>query len=241
MSDTPLRRIGVLEVLALLALLSVLASAVCVWYILGQSTNPLFSRRVDVVLPDLTGLSRDQAETLPELDQLAVNWQEVYDPVVPAGQICAQQPDAGRTVKQGQALTVRVSLGPRWISVPDLKGQPRDEALAALREQGLAVSVQFLADNTIQPYIVVKTEPAAGGQLLAGQAVKVTVSRPVPDPYRQVPDLTGMTAAEARAALRQRDLTAIVRPSGGQGTVRRQDPAFAMLVRAFTPVYIYLN
>ncbi len=235
------RRIGVLEVLALLAALSVLGAAVAVWVILGQSTNPLYSRRADVVLPDLAGLTREQAETALADAGLDLVWEEVYDPAVPAGRVCAQQPAAGRTVKQGQALTVRVSLGPQWITLPDLKGQPRDEALAALREQGLAVSVQFLADNTIQPYIVVRTEPAAGEQLLAGQAVKVTVSRPVPDPYRQVPDLTGMTAAEARAALRQRDLTAIVRPSGGQGTVRSQDPAFATLVRAFTPVYVYLG
>lgn len=235
------RRIGVLEVLALLAAFSVLGAAVAIWAILGQSTNPLYSRRADVTVPQLTGLTRQQAESSLADAGLELVWEEVYDPSVDPGLVCAQQPDAGRTVKQGQRLTVCVSLGPQWITVPDLKGQPRDEALAALREQGLSVTVQFLADNTIQPYIVVRTEPAAGGQLLAGQAVKVTVSRPVPDPYRQVPDVTGMTAAEARAALRQRDLTAIVRPSGGQGTVRRQDPAFATLVRAFTPVYLYLG
>lgn len=235
------RRVGVLEVLALLAGLSVVVAAAAIWFILGQSTNPLYSRRADVVLPDLSGMSRAQAQALPELGQLQVDWQEVYDPVIPEGQICAQQPAAGRTVKQGQALTVRVSLGPEWLTIPDLKGQPRDDALEELRGMGVSVTVEFLADNTIQPYLVVRTEPAAGEQVLAGQAVKVTVSRPIPDPYRQVPNLAGMTAAEARAALRDRDLTCVVYPSGGQGTVRRQDPAFASLVRVFTPVYVYLG
>lgn len=237
-----LLRLTVLRVLALLALLSVLVSAVCVWYILGQSTNPLFSRRADVTVPELVGLTQEEAETALKEEGLNILWEEVYNPAVDPGQVCAQQPAAGRTVKQGQTLTVSVSLGTQWLTVPDLTGQNRDEALQSLRDQGFSVAVEFLHDNTIEPYTIVRTEPAAGEQLAAGQIVKAVVARPIPDPNRQVPDLVGLSLAEARSRLQERGLTAVVRPSGAaEGTVRSQDPYPGALVKVFSLVYLYVG
>ena len=237
-----LPRLTVLRVLALLALLSVLVSAVCVWYILGQSTNPLFSRRADVTVPELVGLTQEEAETALKEEGLNILWEEVYNPAVDPGQVCAQQPAVGRTVKQGQTLTVSVSLGTQWLTVPDLTGQNRDEALQSLRDQGFSVAVEFLHDNTIEPYTIVRTEPAAGEQLAAGQIVKAVVARPIPDPNRQVPDLVGLSLAEARSRLQERGLTAVVRPSGStEGTVRSQDPYPGALVKVFSLVYLYVG
>ena len=237
-----LPRLTVLRVLALLALLSVLVSAVYVWYILGQSTNPLFSRRADVTVPELVGLTQEEAETALKEEGLNILWEEVYNPAVDPGQVCAQQPAAGRTVKQGQTLTVSVSLGTQWLTVPDLTGQNRDEALQSLRDQGFSVAVGFLHDNTIEPYTIVRTEPAAGEQLAAGQIVKAVVARPIPDPNRQVPDLVGLSLAEARSRLQERGLTAVVRPSGStEATVRSQDPYPGALVKVFSLVYLYVG
>lgn len=236
-----LPRLTVLRVLALLALVSVLVSAVCVWHILGQSTNPLFSRRADVTVPELVGVTRDQAESTLADAGLNLVWEEVYNPAVDSGQVCAQQPAAGRTVKQGQTLTISVSLGTQWLTVPDLTGQDRDAALQSLRDQGFSVAVEFLHDNTIDPYTIVRTEPAAGQQLAAGQMVKAVVARPIPDPNRQVPNLAGLSLAEARSRLQERGLTAVVRPAGAEGTVRSQDPYPGALVRVFSQVYLYVN
>lgn len=237
-----LPRLTVLRVFALLALLSVLVSAGCVWHILGQSTNPLFSRRADVTIPDLAGLTRDQAEADLQSTGLHLVWEEVYNPAVEPGQVCAQQPAAGRTVKKGQTLTVSVSLGTQWLTVPDLTGEDRDQALQILRDMGVAVAVEFLHDNTIDPYTVVRTEPAAGQPVAAGQMVKAVVARPIPDPNRQVPNLAGLSLAEARSRLQERGLTAVVRPAGtAEGTVRSQDPYAGALVRVFSQVYLYVG
>lgn len=237
-----LPHLTVLRVLAVLALLSVLVSAGCVWHILGQSTNPLFSRRADVTVPDLTGLSREEAEAELQNSGLHLVWEEVYNPAVDPGQVCAQRPDAGRTVKQGQTLTVSVSLGTQWLTVPDLTGEDRDEALQTLRDQGFGVAVEFLHDNTLAPYTVVRTEPAAGEQIAAGQMVKAVVARPIPDPNRQVPDLTGLTLSDARSRLQERGLTAVVRPAGAaEGTVYSQQPYAGALVKVFSRVYLYVR
>lgn len=237
-----LPHLTVLRVLAVMALLSVLVSAGCVWHILGQSTNPLFSRRADVTVPDLLGLSREQAEADLQSTGLHLVWEEVYNPAVEQGQICAQQPAAGRTVKQGQTLTVSVSLGTQWLSVPDLTGQDRDQALQTLRDQGFGVAVEFLHDNTLDPYTVVRTEPAAGTRIAAGQMVKAVVARPIPDPNRQVPDLVGLSLSEARSRLQERGLTAVIRPAGAaEGTVRSQQPYPGALVKVFSRVTLYIG
>ena len=238
MTDTATRkrRVSALGVLALLAALSVLAAAVSIWVILGRSTNPLWSRRADVLLPDLVGLTRAEAEARPETAALAVTWEEVYNPAVEAGLVCGQVPAAGRTVKEGQALTIQVSLGTNWQTLPDLTGAGRDEALDTLHEMGLTTTVEFWKDNTMTPYTVVRTEPAAGEQVAAGQAVKLVVVRPIPDPFRPVPNVTGMEVAAARAYLQDQGLTAVVPSNRVEGTVTYQDPVPGTLLRVFGTV-----
>ena len=113
------RKVNVLGVLAILAALSVVGAAAAIWVILGQSTNPLWSRRPTVVVPELRGLTRAEAESLPELAGLDVQWEETYDPAAAPGLVCAQTPAAGRTLRQGQALTVRVSLGANLLTLKD--------------------------------------------------------------------------------------------------------------------------
>ena len=54
-------RVSVLGVLAVLAALFALAAAVLIWIVLGRSTNPLWSRRADVLVPDLLGRTRAAA------------------------------------------------------------------------------------------------------------------------------------------------------------------------------------
>lgn len=233
------RRPTVLGVLALLAVLSVLAAGACIWMILGRSTNPLWSRRADVLLPDLAGMTRAEAEALPETAALAVTWQEVYNPTVAAGEICGQQPAAGRTVKAGQALTVQLSLGASWITMPDLTGQNRDDALAALHALELSPVVEFESDNTVEAYTVLRTEPAAGARLTAGSAVKMTVIRPQPDPNRPVPNVQGMTVAAAREALQDAGLTPVVAGGATEGTVTAQDPIPGNLLKVFSVVTVY--
>lgn len=238
-ASSPRPRPTVLGVLGLLAFASVLTAAGCIWVILGRSTNPLWSRRTDVILPDLSGMTRAEAEALPETAALAVTWEEVYNPAVTPGEICGQQPAAGRTVKAGQALTVQISLGTDWISMPDLTGQNRDEALAALHALQLSPVVEFESDNTVAAYTVLRTEPAAGEQLAAGSAVKVTVIRPLPDPNRPIPNVQGMALDAARDALQQAGLTAVVAGGATEGTVTAQDPIPGNLVKVFSPVTIY--
>ena len=170
-----------------------------------------------------------------------MTWEEVYNPAVEAGLVCGQQPAAGRTVKEGQALTVQVSLGTNWQTLPDLTGQDRGAALEALRGMDLSPTVEFLKDNTMDPYTVVRTDPAPGTQVAAGQSVKVVVVRPIPDPFRPVPNVTGMELAAARAYLQEQGLLAVVPSNRVEGTVTGQNPIPGTLLRVLSPVELYVG
>ena len=206
LSLTPLR------VLACLALLSVVAAGIAITVILSQSTNPMFSIRREVIVPDLSGMDWQQAQVEQSAAQLSIVWDTRYSAQA-EGIVIAQKPTAGSTVKQGQKLILSVSKGPNTITVPDLKSQNRSDAIQTLRDAGFTVSV------------VILQSPAAGTALEAGDCITLTVARAVPDPFRQVPSLLGMSVAEARRRLAIVELLPTLTPSNlTEGTITAQDP-----------------
>lgn len=142
------------------------------------------------------------------------------------GIVIAQKPTAGSTVKQGQKLILSVSKGPNTITVPDLKSQNRSDAIQTLRDAGFTVSVDYIRnDPTLQADTVILQSPAAGTVLEAGDCITLTVARAVPDPFRQVPSLLGMSVAEARRRLAIVELLPTLTPSNlTEGTITAQDP-----------------
>lgn len=219
LSLTPLR------VLACLALLSVVAAGIAITVILSQSTNPMFSIRREVIVPDLSGMDWQQAQVEQSAAQLSIVWDTRYSAQA-EGIVIAQKPTAGSTVKQGQKLILSVSKGPNTITVPDLKSQNRSDAIQTLRDAGFTVSVDYIRnDPTLQADTVILQSPAAGTALEAGDCITLTVARAVPDPFRQVPSFLGMSVAEARRRLAIVELLPTLTPSNlTEGTITAQDP-----------------
>lgn len=230
LSLTPLR------VLACLALLSVVAAGIAITVILSQSTNPMFSIRREVIVPDLSGMDWQQAQVEQSAAQLSIVWDTRYSAQA-EGIVIAQKPTAGSTVKQGQKLILSVSKGPNTITVPDLKSQNRSDAIQTLRDAGFTVSVDYIRnDPTLQADTVILQSPAAGTALEAGDCITLTVARAVPDPFRQVPSLLGMSVAEARRRLAIVELLPTLTPSNlTEGTITAQDPLPGTLCTA-TPM-----
>ena len=207
LSLTPLR------VLACLALLSVVAAGIAITVILSQSTNPMFSIRREVIVPDLSGMDWQQAQVEQSAAQLSIVWDTRYSAQA-KGIVIAQKTTAGSTVKQGQKLILSVSKGPNTITVPDLKSQNRSDAIQTLRDAGFTVSVDYIRnDPTLQADTVILQSPAAGTALEAGDCITLTVARAVPDPFRQVPSLLGMSVAEARRRHERYDLIFVDPPT----------------------------
>ena len=111
--------------------------------------------------------------------------------------------------------------------VPGLTGRTRDEAVAALRKDGLRPVVHEVWADRYDAGIVAKQRPRAGAEVDDGSKVDLWVSRgPLHIPS---PVLTGMRPAAATALLERESLTARKRKAATRnvpkGEIYRQEPA----------------
>ena len=99
---------------------------------------------------------------------------------------------AGCTMTPGHPST-------RDVQVPNVTGQLRDDAIAALQNLGFVVQTQQKADPSITPGTVISTDPPAGATAGPGSKVKIYVS--AGPEQREVPDVTGLSFDNAREKL----------------------------------------
>jgi len=174
-----------------------------------------------VSVPGLTGLRLTTAQTRLAAEQLCAQIVEVPGDPGLQGVVLDQSPAGGQTILQGSAVTLRVGSGPLLV-VPDVVGQFRAAAQQALRASGFAATVVYdgATGTGGAPGTVVRQDPAAG----AGSQGAVTIVVQGSDTTVIVPGLTGLTAADAQAALGAAGLGSDL-PAGGGGSVLSQSPA----------------
>ena len=117
-----------------------------------------------------------------------------------------QSPVAGRTVREGQSVTLTVSLGIQYVTVPDLTNYVQADGEQQLKDLGVSVLVTQAVDETVAAGSIIRTDPAAGSQVPAGTTVVVYVSRPQVATTTKVPSLVGMNVNDARTLLVQNKL-----------------------------------
>ena len=81
--------------------------------ILNDSSN-LMNNKADVTLGDYIGMTKDQAMATDQIasGQISPEWEEEYNSNYAAGYIYKQSPVSGRTVREGQSVTLTASLVP---------------------------------------------------------------------------------------------------------------------------------
>ncbi len=180
--------------------------ALC-WMILNDSSN-LMNNKADITLGDYIGMTQDEAAATEQVasGQISVTWEQEYNSDYAAGYIYKQSPVSGRTVREGQGVTLTASLGTQYVTVPDLTNYVQADAEQQLKELGVSVLVTQAVDTTVASGAVIRTDPAAGSQVAAGSTVVVYISRPQVATTTKVPSLTGMSTADARTLLVQNHL-----------------------------------
>jgi eukaryotic-like serine/threonine-protein kinase len=89
----------------------------------------------------------------------------------------------------------------REVQVPNVGGQDRNEAIAALQNAGFKTREQPQSDSEVPPQHVIDTEPAAGTSVGAGDEIVINVSSG-PE-QRVLPDVRGGTYEQAVDKLKQ--------------------------------------
>lgn len=210
-------------------------AGVLVLALVGLGWYLLFGRTTSHEVPLLNGL--DQAEALNLVAEFGWDVQTVEepDPNVPLGSVIRTDPPGGERLEEGKTLTIVVSGGAALAVLPELTGLTVDEADALLRKVGAVLQLgEQPYDETVPVGSIISwTVPdqpglTAGNTVVPGTTVLVTVSAgPAP---RVMPELTGLTLAEATTALQTLGLTVAQAPDAFDpvvpvGAVAQQDPA----------------
>ena len=210
--------------------------ALC-WAILNDSST-LMSEKSDVVLADYSGMTQDEVNAQPQVSsgQITVNWEQSYSNDYAAGYVYKQSPVAGRTVREGQSVTLTVSLGIQSVTVPDVTNYLQADAEQQLKNLGVSVLVTQAVEPTVASGSVIRTDPAAGSQVAAGSTVVVYVSRPQVSTTAKVPSLVGLSSVnDARTLLVQNKLglgsTTEQYSDKPAGTILAQNPAAGSTVK----------
>jgi beta-lactam-binding protein with PASTA domain len=130
-----------------------------------------------VKVPDLSGLTRGEAEARLARAKLRGAFTEEYTSEASPGTVLSQSIGGGTTVDKGTTINVVVSRGPTTVSMPDVLGMPIDEATATLEARGFAVRVRTLLPTRIGPIVfghlrmVVDQDPRPGRQVQRGSTV----------------------------------------------------------------------
>lgn len=178
--------------LAVAVIVLLAAAGGAAWWLLAGGPKPLEP------VPNLAGASTAQARiALNRLHLDLVVARSAYNAKYAAGHVVSQTP-AGGKLRQGQSVSVVLSLGPQPVPVPtDLSHDPYQTAEQVLATLGLHYEVQNQTSMTVPAGQVISYTPDSG-TLLPGQTVTLVVS--TGKPQVAVPPVSG-GFAQAQAAL----------------------------------------
>ena len=138
-----------------------------------------------------------------------------------------------------------IALGPgAYTSVPDVRGQSAQEALATLANAGLTGVETEDHDDDVPAGLVVTTDPGPGAPVLKEGEVEIIVSLGIL--LLEVPDITGMPESDALAALDDADMRIgeITRPYDmevPEGSVVSTTPAAGQVVPHNQPITVAVS
>ncbi|MBA3383794.1 MAG: Stk1 family PASTA domain-containing Ser/Thr kinase [Actinobacteria bacterium] len=181
----------------LLVLLLVLAAALTGWFVYQQVRDQLADAGT-VGVPYLIDLRETQAVGQVLDEGLEPNVIREANADVEAGFVFEQDPAFGAKVDPGSTVDIKVSTGPPQTEVPDVIGQSRDEAVAALARADLEPKIVEVFSEK-EPGTVTGQNPAAGEQVKVGTRVQINVSRGVRP--LDIPSVIGQPYESAASAL----------------------------------------
>jgi eukaryotic-like serine/threonine-protein kinase len=145
------------------------------------------------------GMTADQATDALREAGFKSEQRREYSDTVKNGRVIESSPPQGTTARKGTTVTLVVSRGKQKIAVPNVVGQPREEAERTLQDAGLQTSVREEESDDQDPGTVLSQDPAAGSQLAKGKTVTLVVAKAPADV--PVPGVIDSTEAEAVKAL----------------------------------------
>jgi beta-lactam-binding protein with PASTA domain/tRNA A-37 threonylcarbamoyl transferase component Bud32 len=159
-----------------------------------------------VAVPDVTGMSFEDAEELLADNALVARQSDVHSLNVPVGEAIGTDPDAGARLDRDTTVTVEISAGPATAELPTLQDRSTSEVESILQENEISVAetkeyfTSFAVDRVVRVYVTQAgqddpVECTQGCSVLQGSQAELRVS------LGPLPDVVGRSSDDAVDAL----------------------------------------
>ena len=169
------------------------------------------SNPAETVLPNLVGVSREEAEkTLKDKKLELGEVKEEYNGDYAQGYVISQDPayQSNYNVKQKTKVNLVISLGIEEATVPKVKGLKQDEAIKALEDAKLKYEIVEEESKKIEAGYVISQETDEDTKVNAGDTVVIHVSTGIK--MVEVPSIVGKSESDAKKELKDAGLKVIV-------------------------------
>ena len=150
-----------------------------------------------VQVPNVTGKSQTEAESVLTKEGFVVNVVESYDGAVEKGMVISQSPEADTKAPAGSNITIRVSQGAEdnKVRVPKVIDMTEMDATATLTESGLTVGTVTQVENAeTEADLVCYQSYSEGSYVDKGTPVDLRISTgPSQKTYRYSEEITAPT------------------------------------------------
>jgi len=249
--DPRLKKIITVASVAIAVVLAILALVV-IGNIAGWFPGGLFGGKATTekttgsdVLAPTDALSTTEQETIPMVnvvglyktaaeEQMKKNgftnytFKEQTDATVEKGYVISQSVDDGTAITKDTAITIVISSGKEMTSVPNVVNYEDSQATTLLEEAGLKVTHGYAYDDNVEKDHVISSDPVAGTEVEEGSTVKIIISNGKEQKKVVVPNLEGVSEADAAAKLTELNLvgapTYEYSDTVKEGQVISQDP-----------------
>jgi beta-lactam-binding protein with PASTA domain len=196
-----------------------LLAAGLTWWVTGRSAD---DAPTSVTSVSVVGFTIQEATVALEGQGLQVGDITLEPSDIETGRVLAQNPAAGATLAPGSRVDLVVAGDANPI-VPDVLGFAESDAVNTIIAAGLRPGEVSQSSSSKPAGEVIGQTPGAGEQVRPGSRVDLVVS----NGQRGVADVVGLTAAEARATLRNEGFRVKEQEelSDTVGIVLRQDPS----------------
>ena len=152
------------------------------------------------VMEDLTDVNVEEAKSFLTGQGFATIVRKEPSDHIGLDKVIRTDPPAGTQLTEGQTINIWVSSGPETMTMPNVVGMEREEAIKQLSQlQNIRVTEQTEASEYVDKGSVIRTDPKTGTELQPGQNVVVYIS--TGPEYGEMPNVVGMDSLKAQQEL----------------------------------------
>ena len=177
-----------------------IVAAICLIPLLVLGVKALTTAKTTV--PDLSNMTYAEAKAAAEDAGFKIEkGSSVYSDSVTKNHVADQDPGAGTEAKRGRTITVNLSKGSKDGTVPNVVGMNYDEVEKYLKKYGYKLGVVKEQTSTQAAGTILSQDPEGGSDASKGSRVNIVISDGKGKEKATVPSVTGMSLAQAKAAI----------------------------------------